>query len=76
MARVQERADGLIDGVPASGVARSRLRVPGLTRTAIARLLREGYDTAEALRELPGRTGAAAAAGAQAQAREDAARLS
>lgn len=51
-ANVQEVAVRLPDGVTAEGVALSRLRVANLTRNYIAALLREGYNSAESLRNV------------------------
>lgn len=49
---LSQLSERLIDGVPASGLALSRLRLRGLGRTYIARLVREGYDRPEILSSL------------------------
>lgn len=50
---LSELSERLLQGVTAQGLALSRIRVRGLSRTAIARLVREGYDSPEALFSLP-----------------------
>jgi len=50
---LSELSERLIDGIPTKGLALSRMRLRGLGRTYIARLVREGYDTPEALSALP-----------------------
>lgn len=51
--RLFELSERLLQGVPAGGLALSRMRIKGLGRIFIARLLREGYDSPEALSSLP-----------------------
>lgn len=51
--RLSEFSERLIQGVPAKGLALSRMRIRGLGRTSISRLVREGYDGPEALFSLP-----------------------
>ncbi|MDC4227642.1 MAG: hypothetical protein MPW15_26295 [Candidatus Manganitrophus sp.] len=51
--RLSELSERLLQGVTAQGLTLSRIRVRGLDRNAIARLVREGYDSPEALFSLP-----------------------
>lgn len=51
--KLSELSERLIYGVTEKGLALSRIRLRGLGRSYIARLIREGYDTPEAISELP-----------------------
>ena len=51
--KLLQLSERLIEGVPAAGLALSRIRLRGLGRTYIARLVKEGYDSPEALASLP-----------------------
>ncbi|WP_168061050.1 DEAD/DEAH box helicase [Candidatus Manganitrophus noduliformans] len=50
---LSELSERLLQGVTVQGLALSRIHISGLSRTAIARLVREGYDSPEALLSLP-----------------------
>jgi len=49
---LSELSERLIYGVTEKGLALSRIRLRGLGRTYIARMIREGYDSPEAISEL------------------------
>ncbi len=51
--RLSELSERLTQGITAQGLALSRMRVKGLGRIYIAGLVREGYDSPEALSPLP-----------------------
>jgi len=51
--KLSELSERLIYGVTAKGLGISRIRLRGLGRTYIARLVREGYDSPEAIFQLP-----------------------
>ncbi len=53
IARIEHLSQRLIYGVTEKGLALSQIRLRGLGRTYINRLIAEGYDTPEALAELP-----------------------
>jgi len=53
IARIERLSQRLIYGVTEKGLALSKIRLRGLGRTYINRLLAEGYDTPEAVAELP-----------------------
>jgi len=53
IARISNLSQRLIYGVTEKGLALSRIRLRGLGRTYINRLIAEGYDTPEAVAELP-----------------------
>ena len=53
IARIEKLSQRLIYGVTEKGLALSRIRLRGLGRTYINRLIAEGYDTPEAVAELP-----------------------
>lgn len=52
VAKLRELSQRLIYGVTEKGLALSKIRVPGFSRGYIARLVREGYDSVEALKEV------------------------
>lgn len=45
-------SERLVNGIKAEEIALARLKIPGLTRGYIQRLVQEGYDSEECLREL------------------------
>lgn len=51
--KLSELSERLIYGVTAKGLGLSKIRLRGLGRTYIARLVREGYDSPEAIFQLP-----------------------
>jgi helicase len=51
--KLSELSEQLMQGIPAKGLALSRMRLKGLGRTAIAGLVKAGYDSPEALASLP-----------------------
>jgi len=53
IARIEKLSQRLIYGVTEKGLALSKIRLRGLGRTYINTLLAEGYDTPEAVAELP-----------------------
>jgi len=53
IARIEHLSQRLIYGVTEKGLALSQIRLRGLGRTYINRLIAEGYDTPEAVAELP-----------------------
>lgn len=53
IARIERLSQRLIYGVTEKGLALSQIRLRGLGRTYINRLIAEGYDTPEAVAELP-----------------------
>jgi DNA-binding winged helix-turn-helix (wHTH) protein len=53
IARIERLSQRLIYGVTEKGLALSSIRLRGLGRTYINRLIAEGYDTPEAVAELP-----------------------
>jgi len=53
IARIENLSQRLIYGVTEKGLALSNIRLRGLGRTYINRLIAEGYDTPEAVTELP-----------------------
>ena len=52
MRKIQQLSARLITGITTDGLALARLQIPLLTRGYIARLLREGYDHPDCLKEL------------------------
>jgi len=53
IARIEKLSQRLIYGVTEKGLALSKIRLRGLGRTWINRLVDEGYDTPEAIADLP-----------------------
>jgi helicase len=51
--RLSELSERLIQGVSSKGVGLSQMRLKGLGRTTIARLVKAGYDSPKALSSLP-----------------------
>lgn len=52
VAKLRELSQRLVYGVTEKGLLLSRIRIPGFSRGYIARLVREGYDSIEALKEV------------------------
>ena len=52
LAKIKELSSRLAEGIGPEGIALARMQIPGLTRGHIQRLVREGYNNEQCLREL------------------------
>ena len=52
LAKIKELSSRLAEGIGPEGIALARMQIPGLTRGYIQRLVREGYNNEQCLREL------------------------
>ncbi len=52
LAKIKELSRRLAEGIEPEGLTLARLQIPGLTRGYIQRLVKEGYDNEQCLREL------------------------